>query len=124
MYTGYFGMQSPVCRGPLEGLRLPTAITEHVFCDPWGDELSAARLPVETYTPCHDALRKLPGLDETTKILDSAPGIVSRIQIGPGGIQTAVLVRQGAEWTRRRRRTQPPTGDAVPSLRFRSGQTS
>ena len=58
MYTGYFGMQSPVCR-PLEGLRLPTVITEHVYCDPWGVELSAARLPVETYTPCHDALRDM-----------------------------------------------------------------
>ena len=39
---------------------LPTAEGgPFVVLDSWGQELSAARLPVETFTGCHDSLRDM-----------------------------------------------------------------
>ena len=80
-YTTYLGAESPACR-PLAGGVLPV-VGHAVYCDAHGHILSAARLPVETWDECHDAI-----VDRLVDLMDEAG---FRPQSEPRGIFTALI---------------------------------
>ena len=80
-YTTYLGAESPACR-PLAGGVLPV-VGHAVYCDAHGHILSAARLPVETWDECHDAI-----VDRLVDLMDEAG---FRPQREPRGIFTTLI---------------------------------